>query len=74
MKQDIGINQRIPMNVLEQALLAEMQGNASSDYFYELAATEYTGPNRIKKAVVVINRLTKRNPLLPYLMENKATV
>lgn len=74
MKQDIGINQRIPMNVLEQALLAEMQGNASSDYFYELAATEYTGPNRIKKAVVVINRLTKRNPLMPYLMENKATV
>lgn len=74
MKQDIGINQRIPMNVLELAMLAELQGNASTDYFRELAATEYNGQNRIGKAVQVINRLTKRNPLLPYLKENQASI
>ena len=74
MKQDIGINQRIPMNILELALLAELQGNATGDYFRELAATEYNGQNRIGKAVSVMNRLTKRNRLMPYLMDKKAAV
>ena len=74
MKQDIGINQRIPMNILELALLAELQGNATTDYFRELAATEYNGQNRIGKAVSVMNRLTKKNRLMPYLMEKKTEV
>lgn len=74
MKQDIGINQRIPMNILELALLAELQGNATGDYFRELAATEYNGQNRIGKAVSVMNRLTKKNRLMPYLMEKKTEV
>lgn len=73
-KQDIGINQRIPISILELALMAELQGNATSEYFRELAATEYNGQNRIGKTVTVINRLTKRNPLLPFLMKNKASV
>jgi len=74
LKQDIGINQRIPISRLEMALLAELQGNATSDYFRELVSTEYQGQNRIGKAVTVINRLTKKNPLMPYLMENKDRV
>ena len=74
MKQDIGINQRIPMNILELALLAELQGNATGEYFRELASTEYNGQNRIGKAVSVMNRLTKKNRLMPYLMEKKTEV
>ena len=70
----IGINQRIPMNMLELALRASMEGEATADYFRELAAMEYTGQNRIGKTVVVLNRLTKRNPLLPYLLKNKEMV
>ena len=74
MKQDIGINQRIPMNVLELAILAELQGNATPEYYRELAATEFNGQNRIRKAVSVINRLTTKNPLLSFLIENKKAV
>ena len=74
LKQDIGINQRIPISILEMALLAELQGNATPDYFRELVSTEYQGQNRIGKAVSVINRLTKKNPLMPFLMENKDQV
>ena len=74
MKQDIGINQRIPMNVLELALLSALQGNASTEYYRELASTEYSGQNRITKAVSVINRLTIKNPILPFLIENRAAV
>ena len=62
------------MNILELALLAELQGNATGDYFRELAATEYNGQNRIGKAVSVMNRLTKKNRLMPYLMEKKTEV
>jgi hypothetical protein len=74
MKQDIGINQRIPMNVLELALLSALQGNASAEYYRELASIEYSGQNRITKAVSVINRLTIKNPILPYLIDNKTAV
>ena len=55
----IGINQRIPMNMLELALRASMEEDATTDYFRELAAMEYNGQNRIGKTVVVLNRLTK---------------
>ena len=51
----IGINQRIPIHILELALCAALQDDASPEYFSELAATEYKGENRIKKAVSVIN-------------------
>ena len=74
MRQDIGINQRIPMNILELALLAELQGNATAEYFRELASTEYNGLNRIGKAVSVMNRLTKKNRLMPYLKANSTSV
>jgi hypothetical protein len=53
MKSDIGINQRIPISILEMALLATLDSQASSDYFVELAQTEYEGENRIKKALSV---------------------
>ena len=74
MKQDIGINQRIPISLLEMALRAELNGNATSDYFRELAGTEFEGPNRIGKTVTVMNRLTKKNPLIPYLKDNKTSI
>ena len=74
MKSDIGINQRIPISILEMALLATLDGQASSDYFVELAQTEYEGENRIKKALSVMNRLTVKNELMPFLVENAELV
>ena len=74
MKSDIGINQRIPISILEMALLATLDDQASSDYFVELAQTEYEGENRIKKALSVMNRLTVKNELMPFLLENAELV
>ena len=74
MTSDIGINQRIPVSILEMALVAALEEQATGEYFVELASTEYEGQNRIKKAMSVMNRLTVRNPLLPFLMENKDVV
>lgn len=70
-KNNIGINQRIPISLLGLALNAVLEGEASSEYFRELASTEYQGQNRIGKAVTVFNRLTIKNPLMPFMMEHK---
>ena len=70
----IGINQRIPIHLLEMALGAALQDSASHEYFRELAASEYNGENRIGKTVLAINRLTLRNPLFPFLRDNKEAV
>ena len=73
-KIEIGINQRIPIGLLEMSLQAVLEGTDTPEYFYELAATEYHGENRIKKATYVMNRLTHRNPLMPFLQEHKEEV
>lgn len=69
-KIEIGINQRIPIPLLEMALIAALQGKATPEYFAELASTEYQGENRIHKSTYVLNRLTLRNPLMPVMTEN----
>ena len=73
-KVEIGINQRIPVNILEMALQAVLEGNGTPEYFYELASTEYNGDNRIRKATYVMNRLTNKNPLMPFLRQHKEEV
>ncbi|MBR1548145.1 MAG: hypothetical protein IJ637_05410 [Prevotella sp.] len=56
--------------MIELALKAVLDNRYDDDYGTELARMEYNGENRIKKAVKVINRITKTNVLIPYLMEN----
>lgn len=74
MEATIGINQRIPMQTLELAVKAMLEGQYSNDYAIELARYDYQGENRIKKAAQVLNRLTKTNALMPFFMENKEKV
>ena len=59
MEATIGINQRIPIEAIELAIKAVMNGSYDNDYAAELARMEYSGENRIKKAVNIINWLTK---------------
>ena len=73
-KIEIGINQRIPIPLLEMAIIAALQGKATSEYYKELLATEYHGENRIAKGNSVLNRLTHRNPLMPLMQANADTV
>ena len=73
-KITIGIEKRISLGVLEMALRAVLDGNATSEYFIELAHTECAGANRAKKAVTVIHRMTIKNKLMPYIAEHKEEV
>lgn len=74
MEATIGINQRIPIEAIELAIKAVLNGNYDNDYAAELARMEYSGENRIKKAVNIITRLTKNNALMPFLQENQSKV
>lgn len=74
MEAKIGINQRIPIEAIELAVKAVLEDRYDSEYAAELARMEYSGVNRIKKAVNIINRLTKNNVLMPFLRENERKV
>lgn len=75
MEATIGINQRNPIEAIELAIKAVMNGSYDNDYAAELARMEYSGENRIKKAVNIINWLTKtNNTLMSFLQENKNKV
>ena len=73
-KITIGINQRIPMSILEMALFASLQDQATNDYLRELVATEFTGDNRIRLGAGVLHKLTCGNPLLPIMRDRKDDV
>ena len=62
------------MSTLELALKAVLDGHYDDAYALELVRMDYRGDNRINKAVKIINKLTRLNPLMPYLMENKEKV
>jgi hypothetical protein len=70
----IGINQRIPLNLLEMALRAVLSGEYSRKYFEELAAMEYSGSNRITKSVCIISKLTDQNPIIDFMCEHRDEV
>lgn len=74
MENQIGINQRIPMDILESAIKANLNGTYTRDYAQELARTEYDGENRIKKTAGIINRLTLNNNLNGIISEQKDAI
>lgn len=74
MEAKIGINQRIPMQSLEDALIAIMNGTYNDEYAIELAKRDYDGENRIKKAMWVMNKITRNSPLMPYILDNKKKI
>lgn len=74
MEATIGINQRIPIEAIELAIKAVLNDSYDNSYAAELARMEYSGENRIKKAVNIINRLTKNNELMTFLKENRSKV
>lgn len=71
MEKTVGINQRISINVMEMAMKAALDGCFTPEYAYDLAAGEYQGENRIKKASGIIGKLTLRNPLFTYIQEHR---
>lgn len=71
MEKNVGINQRISINVMEMAIKACLDGSFTPGYAADLAAGEYQGLNRINKARSIIGKLTQRNPLYPFIEEHK---
>jgi hypothetical protein len=69
--KSIDINQRIPLSILETALFTLLNDEYSEDYILELLRTEFTGENRIKKALRIVNKIVLNNPLKDFLLENK---
>lgn len=74
METTIGINQRIPIEIIELAIKAVLDDRYDDEYSADLARMEFSGENRIKKTVKVINRIVKTNVLMPYLVENTGKV
>jgi len=67
----IDINQRIPINTLEAALASYLVGNYSDEYVIEQLRLEFTGENRLKKALAIVNKIIPKNPLHEYIIEHK---
>lgn len=73
-KISIGIEINLSLSVLELALRSVLDGAATPAYFMELSSSDRAGENRIKKSVLLLNRLTTKNRLLPYLEQDKPSV
>ena len=71
MEKTVGINQRISIPIIEMAMKASLDGIFTPEYAADLAAGEYQGENRIKKARSIIGKLTLRNPLFNYIKEQR---
>ena len=72
--KSIDINQRIPLETLHAALEAYLNDNYSNDYIMEQLRLEYSGENRLKKALRIVNRIIPKNPMLPLINEKKSAL
>ena len=74
MHKTIDINQRIPLDVLHVALESYLSGTYSNDYIIEQLRLEYSGENRIKKSLRIVNKIVPNNPIIAKLSEHPAEV
>ena len=71
MSNIVGISQRIGIYIIEQALDAALKGTFTTELAADLAATQFNGANRIKKAQAFIGHFTLRNPLFAFIKEHE---
>jgi hypothetical protein len=70
-KKSIDINQRIPLDTLHAALEAFLNGNYSDEYILQQLRLEFSGENRLKKSLRIVNKIIQRNPLNDFLEANR---
>lgn len=70
----IDINQRIPLNILEIGLKTFLEGTYDASYLEEQLAFEYSGKNRVIKAMSFVNKTILRNPLMALISNNKQEI
>ena len=66
MSNIIGLNQRIPINVMEEAIKAMLAGAYSREWAMQHLESEISGANRIAKAVSELNSAVINNPQKKY--------
>lgn len=69
--RSIGINQRIPLDVLHLALEGFLIDTYSEDYILEQLRLEFKGENRLKKSLNIINKIVLRSPLSRFINDNR---
>tara|TARA_R110002167_G_scaffold134709_3_gene320811 strand:+ start:13188 stop:13808 length:621 start_codon:yes stop_codon:yes gene_type:complete len=69
--KSIDINQRIPLDTLYAALEAYLNDSYSNEYVLEQLRLDFTGENRLKKALRIVNRTITGNPLKTFLDDNR---
>ena len=74
MSNIIGLDQRIPINVMEMAVRAVLDGSYSVEWAKNSLESELNGKNRLAKAVTELGNATANNKLMGFVKTNKEKV
>lgn len=73
-EKSLGLHQRIPMDILLEALRAELNDEQDMERLSQLVNTEYAGENRQKKGFRQVKTTLAGNPLVSFAKERKEAV
>ena len=73
-EKSLGLHQRIPMDILLEALRAELNDEQDLERLSQLINTEYAGENRQKKGFKQVKTTLVGNPLVSFAKERKDEV
>lgn len=69
--KSIDINQRIPLDTLYAAMESYLNDSYSNEYISEQLRLEYSGENRLKKSLRIVNKIINKNPIIDIVENNK---
>lgn len=72
--KSIDINQRIPLDALNTALIGHLSEEYDENYILQQLSLDFKGENRLKKSLRIINKIILKNPLGSILLENKEEI
>lgn len=72
--KEIGINQRIPIQILEIALRNYLNDKYDEEYILEQLQLDFDGENRIRKALDIVNKIIRNNPIISEVVIEKDRV
>ena len=72
--KSIDINQRMPIETLAAALESYLNDSYSNDYIIEQLRLDFSGENRLKKALRIVNKIIPQSPLNELLLANKEEI
>lgn len=72
--RSIDINQRIPIETLAAALESYLNDSYNNDYIVEQLRLDFSGENRLKKALRIVNKIIPNSPLIELIHLNKEEI